>query len=360
MGSTRVSVEMEREHGGDSEKVWTEHNTKTDDKGNVTDSIVDLMAKGAAEVIQALDKARKRQAESPISESDALDLSSIPSARRNQQRCPIMPSVRNFRSKRQVGMWGENDGQTSPEKCLSRDQIRIQSPNWEGDKKESNLGGADSSSAVNKVADIIGIHRPSHNGLPNLGRFFPKLLSDVPKSSKEVEKDTVLTKTADVQRRSNKAKTRAITTSNMNHQDTMSYQVATASSPSQKSYMNSPVMRQPSPLLTRNSYGSNNSYSRPRSRAIAIKRSRRCAEEIAASQTEESNEKMYDWATWRMYNRIVDHRRNQQNLGLPGPLPVSTNHLKRSSSSSTTEGTDSTLTQLSDRRLDGEIFELEI
>jgi hypothetical protein len=68
-------------------------------------------------------------------------------------------------------------------------------------------------------------------------------------------------------------------------------------------------------------------YSRPRSRSIAIERTHLCAEELAASQTGESNDRMYDRATWRMYNRIVDHRRYQTS-GAPGPLPVSVPHWK--------------------------------
>mmetsp|Transcript_32093 Transcript_32093/g.91556 ORF Transcript_32093/g.91556 Transcript_32093/m.91556 type:complete len:345 (-) Transcript_32093:162-1196(-) len=36
------------------------------------------------------------------------------------------------------------------------------------------------------------------------------------------------------------------------------------------------------------------------------------SELLAAEEDSASNERMYDWATWRMYNRIVDHRRNQQ------------------------------------------------
>lgn len=36
------------------------------------------------------------------------------------------------------------------------------------------------------------------------------------------------------------------------------------------------------------------------------------SELLAAEEDSVSNERMYDWATWRMYNRIIDHRRNQQ------------------------------------------------
>ena len=36
--------------------------------------------------------------------------------------------------------------------------------------------------------------------------------------------------------------------------------------------------------------------------------------EFPTNQSENTSEQMYDWATWRMYNRIVDHRRNQQRI----------------------------------------------
>jgi hypothetical protein len=36
------------------------------------------------------------------------------------------------------------------------------------------------------------------------------------------------------------------------------------------------------------------------------------SELLAAEEDSISNERMYDWATWRMYNRIVDHRRKNQ------------------------------------------------
>jgi hypothetical protein len=57
----------------------------------------------------------------------------------------------------------------------------------------------------------------------------------------------------------------------------------------------------------------------PRSRVIAIKNRDRCAEDLTSSQDEATCELMYDWATWRMYNRIVDHRRNQK-LSAPSYL----------------------------------------
>lgn len=54
-----------------------------------------------------------------------------------------------------------------------------------------------------------------------------------------------------------------------------------------------------------------------RSCAIAIKRQNSSSynyteqNDLLIAEEEETNERMYDWATWRMYNRIIDHRRNQ-------------------------------------------------
>jgi hypothetical protein len=59
---------------------------------------------------------------------------------------------------------------------------------------------------------------------------------------------------------------------------------------------------------------------RPRSRAIAIKNRDPCAEDLISSQNEATSERMYEWATWRMYNRINDHRLNQR-IGVPSSLP---------------------------------------
>lgn len=61
---------------------------------------------------------------------------------------------------------------------------------------------------------------------------------------------------------------------------------------------------------------------RPRSCAIAIKNQNHYNPEEGMASTEESNERMYDFATWRMYNRIVDHRRIQQENGAPAQLPL--------------------------------------
>jgi hypothetical protein len=66
--------------------------------------------------------------------------------------------------------------------------------------------------------------------------------------------------------------------------------------------------------------------SRPKSKAIAIKRNNRCPEECSASLSEASSERMYDWATWRMYNRIVDHRRNQRQSMRTSLPPLAMDH----------------------------------
>ena len=93
---------------------------------------------------------------------------------------------------------------------------------------------------------------------------------------------------------------------------------------------------------------------RLRSSAIAIKRHDRCAEDLALSQNKASSKKMYDWATWQMYNRIVDHRRNQSfNTALPTandePEPCHDERVDMSSRS-----------HLSSDYYEGEVFELDI
>ena len=71
---------------------------------------------------------------------------------------------------------------------------------------------------------------------------------------------------------------------------------------------------------------------RQRSRAIAIKRPRPgdiidrdyCSSSRSTSRAATATEKprggdaeIYDYATWRMYNRIIDHRRRNLNLTIP-------------------------------------------
>lgn len=92
-----------------------------------------------------------------------------------------------------------------------------------------------------------------------------------------------------------------------------------------------------------------------RSRSIAIKTPQNASyasqSEINATDEESaSNERMYDWATWRMYNRIVDHRRNQR-------LPSSSHMLPEPSSNLHTMSVPG---PSPDYFHDGEVFELEI
>ncbi|KAL3938139.1 MAG: hypothetical protein SGBAC_006885 [Bacillariaceae sp.] len=48
-----------------------------------------------------------------------------------------------------------------------------------------------------------------------------------------------------------------------------------------------------------------------RSRAIAIRPSSTIHQHDLEEQDAHASEQIYDQATWRMYNRIVDHRKNQ-------------------------------------------------
>jgi hypothetical protein len=97
--------------------------------------------------------------------------------------------------------------------------------------------------------------------------------------------------------------------------------------------------------------------SRPRSRAIAIKNRDRCAEDLASSQNEATSERMYDWATWRMYNRIVDHRRNQM-FSAPSSLPSPVDQPDSLHEQNMTFA--SNYLPSSDYVHDGEVFELDI
>lgn len=57
---------------------------------------------------------------------------------------------------------------------------------------------------------------------------------------------------------------------------------------------------------------------RPKSQSIKIKRSRDTMEDPYASSVCGSSERMYDWATWRMYHRITSARRSR---GAVAPMP---------------------------------------
>lgn len=124
---------------------------------------------------------------------------------------------------------------------------------------------------------------------------------------------------------------------------------------------------------------------RPRSRAIAIKRRpprhfynyvSSFRDEHASNQSETSNEQMYDWATWRMYARIIDHRRNQQqryrsssnappmmghgNQDPYGHLGYSYAHSVANSSAAAVASTfDNCYGYHANFYLDGEVFELD-
>lgn len=92
-----------------------------------------------------------------------------------------------------------------------------------------------------------------------------------------------------------------------------------------------------------------------RSRSIAIKSPQPLchvsqADTMAAEEDSASNERMYDWATWRMYNRIVDHRRNQR-LSLPS--------LSQPEASTASNAITLPQTALDDYD-HGEVFEMEI
>jgi hypothetical protein len=98
-----------------------------------------------------------------------------------------------------------------------------------------------------------------------------------------------------------------------------------------------------------------------RSRSIAIKHSRLQQQEEHEASSQES-EKMYDYATWRMYNRIVDHRRNQPlQTGFPGTLQVPMNLNQAYANTRTAQAAAAPIDHLSQDYIhDGEVFELEI
>jgi hypothetical protein len=97
--------------------------------------------------------------------------------------------------------------------------------------------------------------------------------------------------------------------------------------------------------------------SRPRSRAIAIKNRDHCAEDLESSQNEATSERMYDGATLRMYNRIIDHRRNQRS-GAPSSLPSPVDQPDSLHEQNMTFA--SNYLPSSDYVHDGEVFELDI
>jgi hypothetical protein len=107
---------------------------------------------------------------------------------------------------------------------------------------------------------------------------------------------------------------------------------------------------------------------RPRSRAIAIKRNTRpgstASNEDGLDEPTCSTEQMYDWATWRMYNRITDHRRRHPIRYFENPVVASAeergqgNELKDAASCGRV-GSSRRL-QHEEHFFDGEVFDLEL
>jgi hypothetical protein len=96
----------------------------------------------------------------------------------------------------------------------------------------------------------------------------------------------------------------------------------------------------------------------PRSGAIAIKTPTNCYHTDVLTSTERSNERMYDSATWRMYNRIVDHRQKQC-FATPTRLPMSDAE-QEASRYIDSEAQNLGTTISPDYSLDGAVFELDI
>jgi hypothetical protein len=99
-----------------------------------------------------------------------------------------------------------------------------------------------------------------------------------------------------------------------------------------------------------------------RSRSIAINHTTSQQQEDYETSSQES-EKMYDYATWRMYNRIVDHRRNQQPMqtGFPAALQVPMNLCQAYANTRTAqEAAAAPIDLLSQDYIHDEVFELEI
>ena len=105
----------------------------------------------------------------------------------------------------------------------------------------------------------------------------------------------------------------------------------------------------------------NDTNGRPRSRAIAIKNHDRCAEDLASSQNVATSERRYDWATRRMHNRIVDHRRNHQ-FSAPRSSSLPSSRIDQPDSLHLRNMTFASNHDLpsSDYAHDGEVFELDM
>jgi hypothetical protein len=128
------------------------------------------------------------------------------------------------------------------------------------------------------------------------------------------------------------------------------------------------------PLGTKESWTPSND--RPRSRAIRIKRTSQQASKSNVDDLDDipgSSNIMYDWATWRMYNRIVDHRdkypikASQETV--PGDVDVEQrahvassqwDHSSFNGNLIADEAIYPALFRHSDHLLDEEVFELEL
>jgi hypothetical protein len=97
---------------------------------------------------------------------------------------------------------------------------------------------------------------------------------------------------------------------------------------------------------------------KPKSQSIAIK-TPRCYEDYYGSDN--SSEKLYDWATWRMYNRIMSSRKCRHASVAPYPLYHDGNHSVMSDNSFFPSETKSSSTDnMSESLRDGEMFQLEM
>ena len=110
---------------------------------------------------------------------------------------------------------------------------------------------------------------------------------------------------------------------------------------------------------------------RVRSRAIAIKKPA-SAQETRELDDEEmricSNERMYDWATWRMYHRIMEHRLkhpvgtdydSEAQPGMGSPTPTTRNAFLPMVAHENIQIAPAAHIHFDDL-LEGEIFELEM
>lgn len=98
---------------------------------------------------------------------------------------------------------------------------------------------------------------------------------------------------------------------------------------------------------------------RSRSRAIAIQKSNGLNYEDALDEQTLSTE--YDWLTWRMYNRITEHRRRFP-IKYDSPVPVSSREVRGQEDdrkdAAPCDRVDATYQQ--ERFFEGEVFDLEL